>query len=176
MAEVSWLTALGFVFTNFNSGSAEVSWLTALGFAFLTFNSAMAMYRSDGDVSFVATSYIDLLLPFVCLCLLDKSPSGGSPAKGNFKAVVWVLMTLLTIVFSYKITPIMPLQLVLAVAGLTALVGFYAFSFLPGSPAAERETRPAVMNLLGFAILAFNSGMAIHRSLCTLTMVACIPN
>ncbi|CAN6216485.1 unnamed protein product [Urochloa humidicola] len=111
---------------------AGFSWLTALGFAFLTFNSAMAIYRSNGDVAavaFVAFSYVDLVLLFVCLrCFELAAP--GSPTKGKLKWAVWVLTTLLTMAFSYKVAVIMPLPvkiLVWGMAGATVLGGFYAF-------------------------------------------------
>lgn len=108
------------------------SWLTMLGFAFLTFNSAMAIYRSDGDkyaIAFVGFSYIDLVLLFICLRLFEKAEPNSS-TRSNLKAAVWVLTTLLTVVFSYKVAAIMPVPvqvLVWAMAGATVLGGFYAF-------------------------------------------------
>lgn len=108
------------------------SWLTALGFAFLTFNSGMAIYRSDGDaaaVAFVGFSYVDLVLLFCCLRWFENA-APGSPARGKLKAAVWVLTTLLTLVFSYKVAAIMPAPvqiLVWGMAGATVLGGFYAF-------------------------------------------------
>ncbi|KAL6602899.1 hypothetical protein ACP70R_043260 [Stipagrostis hirtigluma subsp. patula] len=113
-------------------GGGGFSWLTALGFAFLTFNSGMAIYRSDGDpaaVAFVAFSYIDLVLLFWCLRLFERAAPGSS-TRANLKAAVWVLTTLLTVVFSYKVAAIMPLPvqiLVWAMAGATVMGGFYAF-------------------------------------------------
>jgi len=47
-----------------------ISLLTGTGFLFLTFNSGMAVYRSNGDfgaITFVAFSYLDLVLLFYCL-------------------------------------------------------------------------------------------------------------
>ncbi|KAG8094578.1 hypothetical protein GUJ93_ZPchr0012g20563 [Zizania palustris] len=114
------------------------SWLTLLGFAFLTFNSGMAIYRSDGDiaaVAFVVFSYVDLVLLFVCLRQFERSEP-NSPARGHLKVAVWVLTTLLTVVFSYKVAAIMPLPvqlLVWAMAVATILGGFYAF-FLHQEP------------------------------------------
>lgn len=108
------------------------SWLTALGFAFLTFNSAMAIYRSNGDaaaVAFVAFSYVDLVLLFVCLRWFEKAAPGSS-ARGKLKVAVWVLTTLLTFVFSYKVAAIMPVPvqiLVWGMAAATVMGGFYAF-------------------------------------------------
>jgi hypothetical protein len=87
------------------------SWLTLLGFAFLTFNSAMAIYRSDGDpaaIGFVAFSYVDLVLLFVCLRWYERE-APGSATRGKLKVGVWILTTLLTMAFSYKVAAIMPL-------------------------------------------------------------------
>ncbi|CAN6169593.1 unnamed protein product [Urochloa humidicola] len=114
------------------TGDGGFSWLTALGFAFLTFNSAMAIYRSDGDVAavaFVAFSYVDLVLLFVCLRWFERA-APGSPTRGKLKCAVWVLTTLLTMAFSYKVAAIMPVPvklLVWGMAGATILGGFYAF-------------------------------------------------
>jgi hypothetical protein len=113
-------------------GGGGFSWLTALGFLFLTFNSGMAIYRSNGDaaaVAFVAFSYIDLVLLFCCLRWFE-SAAPGSPARGQLKVAVWVLTTLLTIAFSYKVAAIMPVPvqiLVWGMAAATVLGGFYAF-------------------------------------------------
>ncbi|KAF8652124.1 hypothetical protein HU200_063074 [Digitaria exilis] len=112
--------------------SGGFGWLTALGFLFLTFNSGMAIYRSNGDpaaVGFVAFSYIDLVLLFCCLRWFENA-APGSPARGKLKVAVWVLTTLLTIVFSYKVATIMPMAvqiLVWGMAAATVLGGFYAF-------------------------------------------------
>ncbi|XP_062229092.1 uncharacterized protein LOC133926931 isoform X2 [Phragmites australis] len=108
------------------------SWLTLLGFAFLTFNSAMAIYRSNGDaaaVAFVAFSYTDLVLLFCCLRWFEKEVP-GSATRDKLKVAVWLLTTLLTVVFSYKVAAIMPFPvqvLVWAMAAATVLGGFYAF-------------------------------------------------
>ncbi|XP_025811108.1 uncharacterized protein LOC112888928 [Panicum hallii] len=113
-------------------GGGGFSWLTALGFLFLTFNSGMAIYRSNGEaasVAFVAFSYIDLVLLFCCLRWFE-SAAPGSPARGQLKVAVWVLTTLLTIAFSYKVAAIMPVPvqiLVWGMAAATVLGGFYAF-------------------------------------------------
>uniref|UniRef100_A0A0E0JXB9 Uncharacterized protein n=1 Tax=Oryza punctata TaxID=4537 RepID=A0A0E0JXB9_ORYPU len=105
------------------------SLLTIIGFAFLTFNSAMAIYRSNRDVgaiAFVAFSYFDLLLLFYCLRLFERTEH-GSPRRGQIKAAVWLLTTMLTAVFSYKVAAIMPLPvqvLVWAMASATVIGRF----------------------------------------------------
>jgi len=111
---------------------AEFSWLTALGFAFLTFNSGMAVHRSNGDagsILFVAVSYLDLVALFACLRLYERLDR-HSPRRETVKAAVWVLTTILTVMFSYKVAEIMPLVvklLVWAMAAATTCGGFYAF-------------------------------------------------
>ena len=115
-----------------NRDDGGFSWLTLLGFSFLTFNSGMAIYRSDGDVyavAFVVFSYLDLVLLFYCLRQFEKADP-NSPAREKLKMAVWILTTLLTVVFSHKVAAIMPLPvqvLVWAMAGATVLGGFYAF-------------------------------------------------
>ncbi|BAS77647.1 Os02g0216300, partial [Oryza sativa Japonica Group] len=106
--------------------------LTLLGFAFLTFNSGMAVYRSDRDLAtifFVVFSYVDLVSLFYFLRLFEKTPP-ESPRRHHIKTAVWLLTTMLTAVFSYKVAAIMPFPvqvLVWAMAAATVLGGFYAF-------------------------------------------------
>ncbi|RLN12723.1 hypothetical protein C2845_PM09G16930 [Panicum miliaceum] len=117
---------------NAAGAGAGFSRLTALGFVFLTFNSGMAIYRSDGDaaaVAFVGFSYLDLVLLFCCLRWFERA-APGSAARGQLKVAVWVLTTLLTAAFSYKVAAIMPFPVQLLVWGMaaaTVLGGFYAF-------------------------------------------------
>uniref|UniRef100_J3LAW2 Uncharacterized protein n=1 Tax=Oryza brachyantha TaxID=4533 RepID=J3LAW2_ORYBR len=119
------------------SPAAEQQWmgfslLTVAGFAFLTFNSVMAVRRSAGDlatISFVGFSYVDLVSLFYCLRLFEKTPA-ESPRRHRIKTAVWLLTTMLTAVFSYKVAAIMPFPaqvLVWAMAGATVVGGFYGF-------------------------------------------------
>ncbi|WVZ77327.1 hypothetical protein U9M48_025206 [Paspalum notatum var. saurae] len=113
-------------------GGHGPSLLTLCGFSFLTFNSGMAVYRSEGDIgtiSFVVFSYLDLLLLFLCLRLYERTPA-ESPQREHLKMAVWLLTTMLTAAFSYKVAAIMPFPvqvLVWAMASATVLGGFYAF-------------------------------------------------
>ncbi|KAF8691521.1 hypothetical protein HU200_040668 [Digitaria exilis] len=108
------------------------SLLTVLGFMFLTLNSVMAVYKSNGDVwaiSFVVFSYLDLLVLFYFLRQFERTPP-DSPRRERIKMVVWLLTTMLTAAFSYKVAEIMPLPvqvLVWAMASVTVIGGFYAF-------------------------------------------------
>ncbi|KAK8461421.1 hypothetical protein SEVIR_1G036284v4 [Setaria viridis] len=108
------------------------SLLTVVGVVFLTFNSIMAVYRSNGDmgaISFVVFSYLDLVVLFYFLRQFERTPP-ESPRREHIKMVVWLLTTMLTAAFSYKVAEIMPLPvqvLVWAISSATVLVGFYAF-------------------------------------------------
>ncbi|CAN6194701.1 unnamed protein product [Urochloa humidicola] len=128
---------------NNNDGGAGFSWPTALGFGFLTFNSGMAIHRSNGDrgsIMFVVASYLDLVLLFVCLRLFERTPR-DSRRREWLKAAVWVLTTLLTVMFSHKVAAIMPPLVALvvwAMAFITISGGFYAF-FIHKDKAAQLE-------------------------------------
>jgi hypothetical protein len=108
---------------------------TILGFAFLTFNSVMAIIRSQGDRSailFVGFSYGDLVLLFACLRLYERAPAGSS-SREWLKAAVWILTTLLTFVFSYKVAALMPPPVALLIwimAFATVAGGFVALFVL----------------------------------------------
>jgi hypothetical protein len=118
-----------------NGGGGWSALLTVVGFLFLTFNSAMALYRSNGDVgdiSFVVFSYLDLVLLF-CLLRQYERTAAESPRREHIRMAVWLLTTMLTTAFSYKVAAVMPFPvqvLVWAMAGATVLGGFYAFFLL----------------------------------------------
>lgn len=115
-----------------HDGGESFSWLTVIGFLFLTFNSGMAIYRSQGDpwaIAFVLFSYADLTLLFGCLRLYERTDP-NLPRRDQLKVAVWLLTTMLTAAFSYKVAAIMPLpvaMLVWAMAFCTVAGGYYAF-------------------------------------------------
>ncbi|CAN6277971.1 unnamed protein product [Urochloa humidicola] len=116
-----------------NAGVSRFSWLpTFLGFLLLTLNSAMAIVRSQGDkmaISFVAFSYGILVALFVCLKLYERAGAGSS-RRNWLKIAVWVLTTLLTFAFSYKVAAVMPAPIAVLVwlmAFATVAGGFFAF-------------------------------------------------
>ncbi|CAL5046749.1 unnamed protein product [Urochloa decumbens] len=121
------------------------SLLTMLGFAFLSFNSVMAVYRSNGDtgaITFVAFSYLDLVLLFYSRKIHDGA---GDPPNSHrrrvVRASVWVLTTLLTVMFFYKVAAVMPLPLAAVVWAMTAagMLGiFYGFC-APPATASQRQ-------------------------------------
>jgi hypothetical protein len=105
------------------------SWLTLLGLILLTGNSIMAIYRSRDfwAIAFVVFSYLNLVLLFSLLRWYEQVPE--SPRRHRIKVAVWLLTTLLTAMFAYKVAAVMPLPvavLVWAMTGATAF-GFYAF-------------------------------------------------
>ncbi|OEL28254.1 hypothetical protein BAE44_0010728 [Dichanthelium oligosanthes] len=84
-----------------DSKGAWASLLTLIGFVFLTFNSAMTVsswHRVYGAVSYVAFSYLDLVLLFYCLRMYRKTPL-GSLRRDNLRVAMWLLTTMLTIAF-----------------------------------------------------------------------------
>ncbi|KAJ3709061.1 hypothetical protein LUZ61_012766 [Rhynchospora tenuis] len=107
------------------------SWLSSLGFGMLTFNSARVVYNSNqdiGSISFVLISYLDLLLLFWFLRLFEKA-APNSPNRERIKVVVWLLSTLLTVMFSWKVAAMMPLfvgSLVWLIGSASSLGGLYA--------------------------------------------------
>jgi hypothetical protein len=112
--------------------NAGLSWPTVLGCTILTINLCVAVYRSEGDpaaVGFVAFSYLDLVLLFYCVRRFENAEP-DSPARRHLKLAVWVLTTLLTAVFSYKIAAVVPLPLQILVWVLAASTvggGFFVF-------------------------------------------------
>uniref|UniRef100_A0A0D9WLT5 Uncharacterized protein n=1 Tax=Leersia perrieri TaxID=77586 RepID=A0A0D9WLT5_9ORYZ len=109
---------------------------TYLGFILLTANSVVAIHRSHGEItktSFVVTSYLSLVLLFVILRLFEAAPA-NSPARGRAKAGVWAVTTLLTTVFSLRVSAIMPWPVdavVWLMAAATVLGGFYGMFLHP---------------------------------------------
>ncbi|TKW37251.1 hypothetical protein SEVIR_1G035800v4 [Setaria viridis] len=115
-----------------NNAAGTFSWLTLLGFLFLTFNSLMAVVRSQGDrmaIAFVIFSYADLVALFVCVMVYERAGAGSSKREW-LKVAIWILTTLLTLAFSYKVAVVMPppvAVLVWLMAFATIAGGFVAF-------------------------------------------------
>jgi len=66
------------------------------------------MYRSNGDmgaISFVVFSYMDLVMLFYFLRQFERTPP-ESPRRQHIKMAVWLLTTMLTAAFSYKVAEI----------------------------------------------------------------------
>jgi hypothetical protein len=77
------------------------SLIALIGFTFLTFSSGMAVYRSNGDL--VSCSFV------ACARLYERTPP-ESHRKRHLKMAVWLLPTMLTAVFSYKVAATMPFR------------------------------------------------------------------
>lgn len=125
------------------SPPARFSPLAVVGFGFLTFNSATAIYRSGDDpiaICSVAFSYIALVLLFELFRRHDGGGGGGADSRRLLMRCVWLLTTLLTLMFSYKVAAIMPLAMaaVVCVMAVAAIAGlFWAFGCFE-----ERRRRP----------------------------------
>jgi hypothetical protein len=128
-------------------------WLPAMGFVFLTFNSAVAIHRSNGDMSavaFVASSYVDLLILFFCLRWFERAPPGSANRRW-LKVAFWVLTTALTLLFSHKVAAIMPEAvkvLVWLMASATVLGGSYAFFLQRPNKVCEIQTSATSLRVL----------------------------
>ncbi|WVZ82566.1 hypothetical protein U9M48_029820 [Paspalum notatum var. saurae] len=102
--------------------------LPKLGFAVLTGNSALAVYRSRDDpssIAFVVAAYAAIVLLFLFLRRFER----GEGDRGRTKAAVWLLTTLLTVMFASRVAPLMPElvgSLVWLMAAATAAAGFWA--------------------------------------------------
>ncbi|KAG0532333.1 hypothetical protein BDA96_04G099600 [Sorghum bicolor] len=115
-----------------NGDNSCFPWPTVLGFLILSFNAAMAIIRSQGDVmaiAFVGFAYAILVALFVCLRMYERARAGSSKREW-LKIAVWILTTLLTFSFSYKVAAIMPAPMAVVVwlmAFATVAGGFVAF-------------------------------------------------
>ncbi|KAJ1258012.1 hypothetical protein BS78_10G040900 [Paspalum vaginatum] len=109
---------------------------TALGFLFLTANTALAIRRSRGDVGatiFVIVSYASLVLLFYCLRRFETAPP-RSAARDQAKVGVWLTTTLLTAMFSWRVSALMPWPVsagVCLMGGSTVIGGSYALFLAP---------------------------------------------
>lgn len=112
--------------------SNRFAWLPFLGLVFLLFNSCVAIYRSRDNpwsVAYILVSLVDLVFLFYILRVFERTPRDSS-LRGKLKATVWFLTTLLTIMFSYRISAVVPPAIAITVwimAVATMLGGYYAF-------------------------------------------------
>ncbi|KAJ3694112.1 hypothetical protein LUZ60_009592 [Juncus effusus] len=106
--------------------------LTTIGFTMLTCNSALAIYRSKEDsssITFIVITYIALLLLFFCLRMYEREERNPD-RREKLKACVWLLSTLITVMFAYKVAALMPFWVAMIVWGMASSVvigGFYVF-------------------------------------------------
>ncbi|CAL5044630.1 unnamed protein product [Urochloa decumbens] len=109
--------------------------LTKLGLAALTCNSALALYRSRHDprsAAFVAGAYGALLLLGYFLRRFERGDEGEN--RRGTKATVWLLTTLLTAMFSFRVAAVMPPvvgSVVYLMAAATVGAGFWALFLNP---------------------------------------------
>jgi hypothetical protein len=107
-----------------------------MGFLFLTGNSIIAVRKSRGDAAatiFVLASYACLVLLFDCLRRFEAA-APGSVARDRARVGVWLLTTLLTTLFSWRVAALMPWAVAAAVwfmEATTVLGGYYTLFLLP---------------------------------------------
>ncbi|KAF3326899.1 hypothetical protein FCM35_KLT08529 [Carex littledalei] len=83
------------------------------------------------DYAFVTSCYVELMLLFYCL-RKHENMTADAPTddRDRLKGVVWVLCTLLTCTFAWRISQILPWYLNIIIWGMSAsviVVGFYFF-------------------------------------------------
>ena len=100
-----------------------------MGFLF-TFNSGMTVYHPQRDLRSVALavfSYLDLILLIACLGSYERAAARSS-TRQRLKVAVWILTTLLTAAFSYRVAAEISMPLPMA-----ALVWAMVFVTMTGS-------------------------------------------
>ncbi|KAK8453532.1 hypothetical protein SEVIR_5G297300v4 [Setaria viridis] len=110
--------------------------ITRLCLLILLLNCCGAIYHSrhdPGSVAFVAASFTDLALLLYLLPRFEGSPL-GSRARSRAKAGVWILSSILTVMFSCKVGALMPLAAAIAVwtMGMATVLGGFFMLFLCG--------------------------------------------
>ena len=113
-------------------------WPTFLGFLLLTCNSAIAIHRSGGHAAtilFVGATYATLVVLFCSLRRFETAPP-GSAARDRARAGVWLTTTLLTAMFSWRVSALMPPPLAAAVwlTGCSTVIGGFYVLFLRPRP------------------------------------------
>nr|CAB3466991.1 unnamed protein product [Digitaria exilis] len=109
---------------------------TYLAFLFLTGNSILAISRSRGDatdMAFVLASYFSLVQLFYCLRQFEASPL-GSVARSRARVGVWLAITVLTALFSWRVAAVTPWPVAAGVwlmGGCTVPGGFCALFLHP---------------------------------------------
>jgi len=92
----------------------------------------------------VAASFTDLALLFHSIHRFEGAPR-GSRARSRAKAGVWVLSSILTAMFSYKVAALMPLAAAIVVwtmgAG-TVLAGFFMLFFCGEAEQGSSDDEP----------------------------------
>jgi Family of unknown function (DUF6490) len=128
--------------SNSNRFLITLEFLPTIGFLFLTYNFATATYRSrnnPSDLAFIISCYVELILLFCCLKKHENLSTGTPTEQSNrLKGAVWVLSTLLTCTFTWRVSQIMPWYLNLIMWSMSAsviVVGFYFFFLFKGEDA-----------------------------------------
>uniref|UniRef100_A0A0D9WLS3 Uncharacterized protein n=1 Tax=Leersia perrieri TaxID=77586 RepID=A0A0D9WLS3_9ORYZ len=131
--------------------------LTKLGFGALTCNSVLAIYRSRGDpsaVAFVAAAYAAIVLLFYFLRRFELA--GRDQDRRRTKVAVWLLTTLLTVLFASRVAPLMPTIVGFGVWFMAA--GTTVAGFKRAGQAADRGRIKAVVWVLMTILMAMFAG------------------
>ncbi|WOL09159.1 hypothetical protein Cni_G17912 [Canna indica] len=106
--------------------------LPLTGFLFLAISAASSAYRSRDDPSallFVAFAYTDVVALFLCMNRFEKLGEDAPAERREWlKAAVWLLATVLSLAFAWRVAQVMPPLLAAVVWGMTGSVavgGFY---------------------------------------------------
>ncbi|KAJ0988037.1 hypothetical protein J5N97_006393 [Dioscorea zingiberensis] len=111
-------------------GYKHETWLPIIGMIFLTINSIIAVYRSINDVwtvMFVVTAYANVVLFVYYMRNIEKTPEMKRPVR--MKATVWALASTLTVLFTYRVSIMLPVFLAIIVWLMACVIvfgGFYA--------------------------------------------------
>ena len=98
--------------------------------------SVISIHRAGGHAAtrlFVGATYATLVLLLHCLRRFETAPP-GSAARDRARAGVWLTTTLLTAMFSWRVSALMPPPLAAAVwlTGYSMVIrGFYVLFLLP---------------------------------------------
>ncbi|KAJ0959935.1 hypothetical protein J5N97_000300 [Dioscorea zingiberensis] len=111
-------------------GYEHQTWLPTIGMVFLTINSIIAVYRSINDpwtVMFVVTAYANAVLLVYYMRNIEKTPEMKRGVR--MKATVWTLASTLTVLFTYRVSIMLPVFLAIIVWLMACVIvfgGFYA--------------------------------------------------
>ncbi|KAJ0988039.1 hypothetical protein J5N97_006395 [Dioscorea zingiberensis] len=110
------------------AGHKHQTWLPTIGMVFLTINSIIAVYRSINDpwtVMFIVTAYANAVLLVYYMRNIEKTPEMKRPVR--MKATVWTLASTLTVLFTYRVSIMLPVFLAIIVWLMACVIVFGGF-------------------------------------------------
>ncbi|KAJ4794848.1 hypothetical protein LUZ62_046094 [Rhynchospora pubera] len=122
--------------------NSRFAFFPIIAFLYLSYNFGLAAYRSRSnpwDLAFIISCYVELILLFLCLKKHENlAADAPTECRYRLKVVVWILCTLLTFTFAWRISQIMPWYLNVIIWAMSAsviLVEFYFFFLFRGDDA-----------------------------------------